>query len=321
MADGIEETSVNALITPPVKDVALVSGVNDVGGFVHRDLKKAPEDGFEDPFWSSVAALDYAGLSPSTFVRTGVSKDKTPQVAVSTDAGKTWTIKASGEANADSDKKGVAISADGATILWAAHSGSIEAGGKKSGDCPSKRTSESVAASDLKDATIISDKANACYFYAVNTNGFYVSADRGATFVVKDPLSRPNTHTLAANPKLAGHIWIGTDTGLYHTVDFGATVTKVPNVQFASKIAIGKGNNGNDWAVYAFNSIGSGSEKGEKALRKSRDYGASWYTLSNDKHGLGVGGSLVLAASSEVDGQLFVGTNGRGVFVGTLDEA
>jgi xyloglucan-specific exo-beta-1,4-glucanase len=68
LADGIEETVVPALISPP-SGPNLFSGVYDIGGFVHIDLDKAPSSVYANPKFSGTVSLDYAGNKPSNVVR------------------------------------------------------------------------------------------------------------------------------------------------------------------------------------------------------------------------------------------------------------
>ena len=68
LADGIEETAVLALISPPTGP-NLFSGIGDIGGFAHVDLDKAPSSAYVNPTFTNTVSLDYAGNKPSTLVR------------------------------------------------------------------------------------------------------------------------------------------------------------------------------------------------------------------------------------------------------------
>lgn len=57
LADGIEETAILGLISPPTGPV-LLSAVGDIGGFVHNDLTKAPTTGFINPTWATTIDID-----------------------------------------------------------------------------------------------------------------------------------------------------------------------------------------------------------------------------------------------------------------------
>ena len=108
LADGIEETSVQALLSPPTGPT-LLSGVldeeggqpnkfirslskqSDYVGFVHTNLNQAPAAEFSTSTATGITGLDYAGNKPTTIVRVGngdASDGK--QIAISSDSGNTW---------------------------------------------------------------------------------------------------------------------------------------------------------------------------------------------------------------------------------------
>jgi xyloglucan-specific exo-beta-1,4-glucanase len=133
LADGVEETAVLALISPPTGP-NLFSGLGDIGGFAHADLDKAPSTAYTNPTFGNTDSLDYAGNIPNTIVRPrydvailtlidvqvrigNADRDKTTRkIALSYDSGASWSedydaaLGVSGGA--------VGISADADTILW-----------------------------------------------------------------------------------------------------------------------------------------------------------------------------------------------------------
>lgn len=132
LADGIEETAVLALISPP-SGPNLFSGVSDVGGFAHIDLDKVPSSAYSNPTFGATASLDYAGNKPRNVVsshydvvilnlndvqvRIGNSKDSaTRQIALSYDSGASWSQDYDAALGAFGGI--VAISADADTLLW-----------------------------------------------------------------------------------------------------------------------------------------------------------------------------------------------------------
>jgi xyloglucan-specific exo-beta-1,4-glucanase len=68
LADGIEQTAVLALLSPP-SGPNLFSGLGDIGGFAHINLNKAPSSEYANPTFKNTVSLDYAGNKPSTLVR------------------------------------------------------------------------------------------------------------------------------------------------------------------------------------------------------------------------------------------------------------
>ena len=120
-AQGLEETSIGCVISPPGGPAHLFSGVGDVGGFRHTDLNKATKM-YDNPTFGATPALDYAELAPHTIVRVGnPTGGWTQHFGISTDSGDTWTpsrSEPSGVTGPGIDDQAVAISADGRRIVW-----------------------------------------------------------------------------------------------------------------------------------------------------------------------------------------------------------
>lgn len=91
LADGVEETAVQSLISPP-SGPSLVSALGDIGGevkvhedqrsdslrtlgFIHSDLTKVPQASF-NPVWTTTIDLDFAGNKPASMVRIGNSNGR-----------------------------------------------------------------------------------------------------------------------------------------------------------------------------------------------------------------------------------------------------
>jgi xyloglucan-specific exo-beta-1,4-glucanase len=68
LADGVEETAVLGLASPP-SGPPLLSAVGDIGGFVHKSLTAAPAEDFQNPAFTSTGDIDFAGKKPNLFVR------------------------------------------------------------------------------------------------------------------------------------------------------------------------------------------------------------------------------------------------------------
>lgn len=92
LADGIEETAVLGLISPP-SGPSLISSLGDIQGFVHNSLTTAPRQSYTNPTWSTSSDLDYAGNKPSNLVRIGTGDSSSgKQCALSSDSGATWYV-------------------------------------------------------------------------------------------------------------------------------------------------------------------------------------------------------------------------------------
>lgn len=89
LADGIEETSVRGLISPPTGP-NLLSGVADITGmvvtsvlkaiitsvgFVHDNLDTPRLKSYDNPKWMTSQDIDYAGNLPTNIVRIGAGDE------------------------------------------------------------------------------------------------------------------------------------------------------------------------------------------------------------------------------------------------------
>lgn len=228
----------------------------------------------------------------------------TVQIALSTDGGITW----SPHAGADTTKSGgtVALSADGDTVLWSTSAMGVW----RSTQQGAFAAVAAGATSPPAGAVIASDKRNSSVFYAGADARLLVSTDGGATFAAGGALAGAAVvRDLAAHPAVAAEVWASTDKGLFRSTDYGATFTAVgqPALTSTFQLALGRGA-GAAWTVYAFGTGPAGNK-----LYASADTGATWSDVQGTQ-GFGAISSCKLAGSGNVAGQVYVGTNGRGVF-------
>ena len=69
-AQGLEETSVQDLISPP-SGAHLLSALGDIGGFRHDDLSVVPSKMYDNPTDSTTTSLDFAEKNPAFIFRVG----------------------------------------------------------------------------------------------------------------------------------------------------------------------------------------------------------------------------------------------------------
>ncbi|KAH9486753.1 Xyloglucanase [Psilocybe cubensis] len=302
LADGIEETSVQGLISPPTGP-SLLSAVGDIGGFAHVSLTSPPTTGFINPTWSTTADLDFAGNKPTTIVRIGTGDSTSgKQVALSTDSGATWSQDYGAADNVSGGK--VALSADGDTVLWRTSSNGVMV---------SQYTNPFTAVPSLpSDAMIASDKKNNSIFYGASKASFYLSTDGGKTFTAKGSLGSSTAPAkVVVNPGVTGDVWISTDKGLFHSTDSGATFSAVPGVSQAWAIALGA-----PAKTGGYPSIFAAADIGGVGYFRSDDQGANWVQINDASHGFGSASSNCLTADPRIYGRVYIGTNGRGIFYG-----
>ncbi len=161
-------------------------------------------------------------------------------------------------------------------------------------------------------AVIAADKRTNANFYAGSGASFYRSTDTGATFT-KVTSALPSTVTtvkdIAAHPSVAGEVWVSTDAGIFRSTDSGATFAQVgsSSISKGEQIAFGKGD-GSKWNVYVFGTGSAGAK-----LYATSDSGASWVDVQGTQNFGSIAANKVVG-SGNVANQVYVGTNGRGVF-------
>lgn len=302
LADGIEETAVLGLICPPSGPL-LVSAVGDIGGFVHNSLT-TPTTAFTGTTWPSNSDIDFAGLEPTNYVRVGTTSSTTElQMAISTDSGASWNYYYGASYGVYGGH--VAYSASADTILWSTST---------QGVMVSRYTATFTTVSTLPALSVIaSDKLNDTVFYGAYGSSFYVSTNIGVSFTKVQTLGTSATaNKVTANLLTAGDVWISTDTGLFHSTGYGATLTTVSGWTKAYGIALGAAKTTGGYpAVYV-----GGTYLGVTGYFRSDDGGVNFIQINDAAHGFGAVASNVLAADYRTYGRVYIGTNGRGIFYG-----
>jgi len=302
LADGIEETAVQGLISPP-SGPQLISAVGDIEGFVHNSLTAAPAAYFSDPVWTTTSDIDFAGNNPKLLVRSGTATDgATKQVALSSDAGATW-YQFYGAADGVSGSK-IALSANGGSILWKTSANGIQ---------NSQNSGSFATVSSLPSAAVIaSDKKTDTVFYGASGSSFYLSTNSGSSFTAVGTLgSSTSPVKIAVNPSVTGDVWVSTDKGLFHSTNNGTTFTAISGVTQAWAIALGApAKTGGYPTIFAAANIGG------VGYFRSDDTGVNWVKINDAAHGFGSVSSNPLTADPRVYGRVYIGTNGRGIFYG-----
>ncbi|HWA73361.1 MAG TPA: hypothetical protein VG937_13540 [Polyangiaceae bacterium] len=321
---NLEETCIRGLISPP-EGAPLLSVMGDLCGFRHDSLDESPKRGnFQNPVCASADSIDFAGKKPSVMARVGTwswdDKNKTPRGGVSADGGATWTQFGSEPAGSNGQGS-VAVSADGAVILW----GARDARTSRSLD----RGATWVAVKGLPDPVkvpdwsqtslrLAADKVNPKIFYAFDAmeGKSYASEDGGATFTlttgVINSLPEYNLVVASIQPVLGmeGHVWVTAGKELYQSTDFGKSYAAVGNVEESYAVGFGAPAPGQKYpAAYLSGKVG-----GVTGFFRSDDGGANFVRINDDQHQFG--GSNVITGDARVYGRVYVGPGGRGILVG-----
>lgn len=320
---NLEETVARDLVSPP-EGAPLLSAMMDTCGFRHDSLDASPELGtFKDPMCASAEDIDFAEKKPSVVARVGAypwDGAKSPRGALSTDGGATWTQFGS-EPSGCEGMGSVAVSADGAVVVWAArgaHAAYSRDGGKtwtKSAGLPAPAESPDWAPWFLR---LASDRVNPKKFYAFNSleGTVLASEDGGATFQAAPSKLRsmPNYEihfsTIRAVPDREGDLWVTTKDALAHSTDSGKTFSSVQGIEEAHGVGFGKPAPGESYpALYMSGIVG-----GVAGFFRSDDGGTSFVRINDDTHQYG--GATVIMGDPRVYGRVYVAPGGRGIVYG-----
>ncbi len=319
--NGLEETSVGILVSPP-NGAPLLSGVGDICGFRHDDLDKAPPTGFyQNPSCNGTTGLDYAASNPDLFVRVGRVWDKVKHGAFSTDGGRRWSPFLSEPSDGPETGGLVAVTADGKSWVWSMKGAPV---------CFTKDRSRSwTTVKGAPFASKVADWANfniqpaadredssLVYLYDVSRGAIYVSNDAGESFtksfskLPEIPEYQLLLGSIHPVPGRRGNVWLTTGKGLYVSTDGGKDFDTIDSVQESYGLGFGKPAPGRTFpTVYL-----AGKVEGKKGYFRSEDGGDTWLRINDDQHQYG--SCNIIEGDPRVYGRVYLGTPGRGIMVG-----
>ncbi len=313
MAQGIEETAVQDLISPPA-GAPLISAVADITGFRHNDVNVVP-NAQAAPVRGMSVSLDYAELSPSYIVRAanGDTANCEKSLAVSTDGGTTWAAVSAQPAGLTGGGVVAVAATGGGKIVWSPAGTGVyyTTGGGKTWTA-----STGIPAG----ARVAADRVNPNKFYGFKSGIFYRSTDGGKTFTSTGAAGLPlgGPVRFKAVPGREGDIWLagGSETdnayGLWHSTDSGASFVKLANVEEADNVGFGKAATGQTYlALYAVAQVA-----GVRGIFRSIDAGQTWVRVNDDQHQWGRAGDTAITGDPRLYGRVYIGTNGRGIIYG-----
>jgi hypothetical protein len=307
---GLEETAVTDMTSSAAGGV-FFSAVGDIGGMRHTDVTVSPAGGmYCNPSWSSTEGIDFAELNTNDFVRVENSGAITTDGAYSTNNGQTFTNFPTLPETADNEMEGIAISANGATVIAVPWNGNGN---------PSYSTNWGTswtACTGLPTGSqiqIASDRVDSNIFYATSGTTLYVSTNGGKTF------ASAGTFAGSGRPRavfgIAGEVWVPTGSGLYRFTNVGlgtVTTTQIANVSDAIAVGFGKADTGYTHpAVYLV-----GTVNGTYGFFQCNDgVGTTWTQINDSLHQFGA--AEFAGGDETVYGRMYVGTNGRGILYST----
>ncbi|WP_082541664.1 MULTISPECIES: dockerin [unclassified Rhizobacter] len=335
--NGIEETAVLGLATSPAgATYTVINSSGDVGAWVHTNLATKPTL-TPATDWSNSFAADMAWSDPQYMATIGVYLGNNTGFGMwSGDGGKTWAKFASyptGVADNTGGEASIAITGRNKAI-WAPGY-SVPSYTTDNGATWVPTNLPAINSVFPRAYHLVADRKNPNKVYAYDSGGHwwgtpgkvYVSTDGGHTFTLSQgsvnaglaPTYFGNT-SLAVNPNAEGDLWLADGNAVYHSLDSGATWTKLsqfasitssnpwPDVQGATLVASGKAKPG---AAYSAAVYVVGVVKGVWGVYRSDDAGVTWTRFNDDAHQFG--GMGVMAADQNVYGRIYVSGTGRGL--------
>jgi hypothetical protein len=340
--NGLEETCTLALTTPPAgAGYTLLNSSGDVGTWVHTDLTTKPT---LSPFpqWSNGTSADMAWADPSYIAASSrINSNSVGTGYWSGDSGRTWATFAklpAGAANTEGSESNLVVTARN-KVVWAPANTVPSYTTDSGANWTSTNLPAPTQTSITNSYRLVADRKNPDKVYAYDSGGawwtytqarVYVSTDGGHNFALSQ--GSINAHmrfapfgasSMAVNPSVEGDLWVADGLAVYHSVDSGASWTKLstfapiwngrndwlgPEVAGATIVALGKPKPGSTAtaAVYVV-----GTNNGVWGVWRSDDSGATWVRHNDDAHQYaGVG---VMAADQATYGRVYVGGTCRGV--------
>jgi len=307
MAEGIEECAILDLVSP-TEGAPLISGMGDIGGFIHNDLNRAPNM-IVNPKITGVNSIDYAAAKPSYIIRMGGDEEngeKISKLGISSNGGRTWKPAENYLRGAEAGWSGkVAVSADARVIIWSPanmppHWSNNE--GKNWTACTGLPSG----------AVVVSDRVNANKFFAFGNKAAYASSDAGRTFTLMNDsfitgeVTKTNFKAVVGEE---GHLWLAAgDAGLYHSMDEGKTWQRIEGFDTVPIIGLGKAAPGASYQALYTNA----RLNGKWGIYRSDDKGQSWVRINDDTRQFGAADTAI-TGDPRIYGRVFLATNGRGI--------
>ena len=345
-AKGIEETVPQDMVSIPGGPI--VSVIGDYDGFIQTDINApAPAgrlmttvNGVKCAL-GSTTGVAYAAQKTSVLAKaSGNTASANGQnvtlcgVTISTDGGANWNmIYADATPVSQPIAKGkfhngkLAISADGAVVVWAPDCYQVSSpGATDTSDSGAKEMFYYMNSAWKKCVGIefngrpVADPVDANTFYVFNrTDGYlYVSSDKGATFTKKGLAGIGDFRTARVATGVKGDVWVplarnvsGVKSGgLTRSIDGGTTFSAITNVTYCEAVGFGKAATGKTYpTVFIYGTVNSVT-----GVFMSIDQGASWTRVNDDQHQYGgIANGEFVVGDENTYGLVYMSTAGRGI--------
>ncbi|MEL6763890.1 MAG: YCF48-related protein, partial [Cyanobacteria bacterium J06607_6] len=313
---GHEQTVPFDMISPPDGPL-LVSAMADVDGFYHDDFDTSPSRRLGSvegtTRFSDSYSIDYAQSQPNRMARVGGNSGKQKYgLAISNDSGRTWHESDAFPSNVQpvelafsaTDPDTIVVVRKDATALYTNNGGD-------------SWKSVKGLPTDLEgrfnwNKPLTADANGNFYYYS--SGKLYRSTNDGASFsVVETNLPYDWPYKLKSPQGEANEVWLSAeDRGLYRSTNGGSDFSRISNVEKATMFSFGVPESANDFPYIYLYGVVTG--QGESTY-VSKDEGKTWQDIGSPDAVIG-NRPVVMEGSWQTPGLVFVGANGRGIYVG-----
>ena len=331
---GHEEIVPLTLVCAPT-GAPLLSGAADINGVRHASLDAPPAKGFTQSSspasYGSTTGMDFCESDPTVWARVLDVFTATSTGYYSTDDGQNWTKFASIPSGATGGRVAVS-SVNSSNFVWVPENGTVYyttnrgASWTKATGAPNVTSTEFAqdAQALASDRSVTGAYAGAFYLFKNvhgTPNGYaqiYRSLDSGATWTAVGTCPYVNNHAdayqykILSAPGVSGEVWVNIGyNATYRSANGGTSFSVASGVSTLSLIAFGKPAPGHTNPALFL----KGGAGGLSGILRSDDDGATWKKIDDADHPIN-DGPKVMGADRQTFGRVYIGTDGRGIYVG-----
>lgn len=313
LPNGHEQLVIFDLISPP-NGPYLINACADNGGFIHYNTTEYPTTKLD---LQETTGIDFFEKNPNLLARVASKHwgESDHAFQISTDGGKTWVDKTLPGKNGR-----VAYSATNPDlIVWLPSDPgfvkyTLDRG--KSWQIAEGLPKTGVGGFWGWNKRLASDRQNGELFYVLQDGKFFRSEDGGKRFFevksVNLPSSTGKYQTVKTAPSQEREVLVTLgEKGLYRSGNAGDRFEQIGNFQNVMVATYGPAEEKNKFPnIFVY-----GLRNNQWGVYKSQDLGKNWERISTDKKVMGSPNTMV--ADRQRPGRVYLGTKGRGIFVGT----
>jgi hypothetical protein len=313
---GHEEIVSMTLSTPPA-GAWLLSGIHDVDGFRHEAIDAFPERNFANVgFWNTFG-IDYCEENPNLIVRAGTAGGMSDAakggVAHSSDNGRTWKavpwpFNAAMKVAYSARDPGLFV------VLPLKGMPKRTLDGGKTWEEGKGIHSPPINSYWHWNHPLAADRVRGQSFYLYVDGVLYRSEDGGLNWEKGASLPKAQHHYLEAEPNNQGRLWLSLEGhGLFRSTDGGRTFSRIETVKSARLFSLGRPSlPGTLPVVFLYGEV---EQRKGPGIFRSDDLGASWVEIGDPKLPI-TDEPNIMRGDRQNPGRVYIGTNGRGIFVG-----